>query len=599
MADGNQADFTLRLLDQVSAPARKAQQSIARTTNAMEDLRRASKLQDQFNRRELQQRLKAKRTTELLAQKRAGLVDRMAQRRDPGFQRQLLVQRMAERAAREQAKLQMGLGGFQGGLGDVGFAPSGAGAFQAAIAGTTAALLAAAAAVAFLAAKFVSATVAAINFGQRSRIALTSILRDGALAATQFDETRREAQRLGLDVMDTVDSFRGLANAGFDIATARDLVRMSADLQAVTGSAESAKFALRAITQIQMKGRLQAEEVTGQLAEHGVSADEVYRVLGKTLGKTRKEILAMQKAGEITADIAIPAILQAVRNQLGKQKSGEFAAGIAGGTLGGLGRQLVAMWDNALISLGQAMDGSASRLAGRIFGTLQKLATHPATKAIGDKLVAGFTAFERWTASNWPAIELRLTQGIDLLLDAVSVTAQFFERNWQTIKGAVEGGAILFVALGLGANEARKQFSALLKPIIMVADAIAFVVDMITNAHAKLAEFLNSAGQLAGKLGLSSISQALLASGADMQVRAEFNRTSAIEESKQRLRARENARSAAGQAGAAGASFKSFGDIRIGDINVHGVEHQGTPESAGEIMGARLRMQLISALEDA
>jgi len=307
------------------------------------------------------------------------LGERLAERRTVGFQQRQLRQREAERAARQQAIRAEGMEKLTGGM-----TPAGA------MLATVGAVTALTAAVGFLAAKFTGATLAAVSFAQRSKTALSSILKDGTLAAQQFSEVRREAGKLGIDVFDTVDSFKMLANAGFQVPMARDLVRMSADLQALTGSGESAQFALRAISQIKMKGRLQAEEITGQLAEHGVSADEVYKVLGKTLGKTREEILKMQKAGDLSADVAIPAILQAVRNQLGVKQSGGFALQMNMSSIGGMWNTLKSQVQNAFISLGERVEPGITRAFQSIMGSIQKAVASPQMTAFTNAIVGMF-----------------------------------------------------------------------------------------------------------------------------------------------------------------------------------------------------------------
>lgn len=383
MADGS-ADFTLRLRNEVTGPARKMSASIRGLSSDFRDkqrffakgetefqkkLKASRRLADRAHRQEMRPKLRA-----------VEFAKGQAQRRSVGFQRGVVRQREAERTARHQAMRDEGL---EPGMG------VGSKAGLIAVAGV---LATAAAAVGFLAAKFTSATIAAVDFAQRSKTALTSILKDGALATQQFREVRMEAGGLGLDVTDTVDQFKMLANSGFKIPMARDLVRMSADLQALTGSSESAQFALRAISQIKMKGRLQAEEITGQLAEHGVSADEVYRVLGKTLGKTRQEILAMQKAGDLSADVAIPAILQAVRNQLGVEKSGGFAMKINASSVGGMWRTLKGQVQNAFVSLGEQVGPGITRAFSSIMASIQTAIAGPKMQKLGTAVVGIFDA---------------------------------------------------------------------------------------------------------------------------------------------------------------------------------------------------------------
>lgn len=405
---------------------------------------RASKARDRFNRTELRQRLRDRRREIALQEREARQNKARGARETVAGQMERVRHQLAVKRAREQALRAHGvepkgdgvMGELAGGLGLGRFA------------GIAGAVAAVGLAVGFVTAKvlelgsaFGRALLEATDFAQRSQIALTSILKNGELATAQFNEVRHEAARMGLDVFTAVDSFKALANAGFDVSTARELVRMGADLEAITGSAVSAHFALKAISQIKMKGRLQAEEITGQLAEHGVSAEAVYAELGKRLGKTRTEILKMQKAGDILADTAIPAILQAVRNQLGKGKSGEFALEIAQGSLSGMFRQLKGGIANAFISLGQDIAPAATRIAQTFFGTFQKIAASPALTRARGRLLEMFQSTADWVERNWPRIEPMIIRVVDALANGFADAADFLMRHGEEVQTMLLGAA--------------------------------------------------------------------------------------------------------------------------------------------------------------
>src|SRR5688500_388776 len=137
------------------------------------------------------------------------------------------------------------------------------------------AALAAAAGVASLAGSFVSASLEAMRFAQTSELALGNLLHGGENARAEFDAVRGMAEHLGLNVEDTVGSFKKLLAAQFEVGRAKELIAMGSDLQGIGANAEEVKRALLAITQIKSKGRLQAEEML-QLQEAGISAELVY-----------------------------------------------------------------------------------------------------------------------------------------------------------------------------------------------------------------------------------------------------------------------------------------------------------------------------------
>jgi tape measure domain-containing protein len=589
------ADFTLRLKNQVTGPARAMSKSIRGLSRDLRDkqkvfdqgetefqkkLKASRKLADTAHRQELRAmrakraamqraaatevRLAAAENKRRLGVQRDRLQDRFAsvmrrrqmasraaQQRDVGFQRGLVRQQAAARRARERARFLEGEsrpGG--GGVFSQGFVEAGKFAFIGAI-------TAAAAGVAFLAAKFTSATVAAVDFAQRSKVALTSILKDGTLATQQFSQVRREAAGLGMDVTDAVDGFKMLANAGFKVPVARDLVRLGADLQALTGSSESAKFALRAISQIKMKGRLQAEEITGQLAEHGVSADAVYAELGKTLGKTRTEILKMQKAGEISADVAIPAILQAVRNQLGVEKSGGFAMKVNASSVGGMWRTLKGQVQNAFISLGEEVGPGITRAFSSIMASIQEAVASPQVAALGNAVVSLFNSVSELVGGTDFATLLK--NGAESLGTEIRAAATFIRENGASLR---ESFTRFVVAMGTGLQMAVDFF----KPFIAFANS-SFGKFMFTPLNEQF--------------GTSKSDAAIEASRAERTAAASRTGTAA-----------------AGQAGLAAGLGNKFGDIRFGDINVNLVTPGATPDGVGEQTVNEVRKQMMQLLND-
>lgn len=86
-----------------------------------------------------------------------------------------------------------------------------------------------------------------------------------------------------------------------------------------------------AMSQIRAKGKLQGEELTQQLAEAGLNTFLVKEQIKKSLGlKSTGEVDKLMGKGQITADIALPAIQRAILQQLGTSRAGEFATSSAG-----------------------------------------------------------------------------------------------------------------------------------------------------------------------------------------------------------------------------------------------------------------------------
>mgnify|MGYP000873681241 FL=1 len=86
-----------------------------------------------------------------------------------------------------------------------------------------------------------------------------------------------------------------------------------------------------AMSQIRAKGKLQGEELTQQLAEAGLNTTLVKEQIKKSMGlKSTGEVDKLMGKGQITADIALPAIQRAILQQLGTSKAGDFATSSAG-----------------------------------------------------------------------------------------------------------------------------------------------------------------------------------------------------------------------------------------------------------------------------
>ncbi len=108
-----------------------------------------------------------------------------------------------------------------------------------------------------------------------------------------------------------------------------------------------------AMSQIKAKGKLQGEELTGQLAEAGLNTTLVKQQLMKSLKlKSTAEVDKKMGKGEISADVALPAIQRAILQQLGTGKAGEYATSASGSLTG-----LISNRDEAVQNLLKGFDG--------------------------------------------------------------------------------------------------------------------------------------------------------------------------------------------------------------------------------------------------
>lgn len=186
----------------------------------------------------------------------------------------------------------------------------------------------------------VKGTMHAALFAESSMMAFQTLTGSSEQANVAWQKSIALSKQLGQGLEETANSMKHLLAMQFSLGEAEELVKISADLQAVTGDAQSVERALRAITQIKAKGKVQAEELVGQLAEAGVSTVLVYEELEKITGKSRAQVMKSISAGQIDADTGIKAIKAAILRKTHSTEAGQAGTNVAQSTFGGLVAQL-------------------------------------------------------------------------------------------------------------------------------------------------------------------------------------------------------------------------------------------------------------------
>ena len=174
-------------------------------------------------------------------------------------------------------------------------------------------------------AMFAKGVVGAKEFNIANKVAFASLLGGAEAGKEAMSRSAELADTFGFKLQNVTGSMKKLLAAQFTLGESETFIKMGADLRAIGTDAEGVKGAIRAITQIKAKGRLQADELL-QLSEANISQELIFDELQKSLGlgdtdAVRKAI----EAGEVKSGEALKAILGAV----GK-KTGSKEAGIAG-----------------------------------------------------------------------------------------------------------------------------------------------------------------------------------------------------------------------------------------------------------------------------
>lgn len=172
-------------------------------------------------------------------------------------------------------------------------------------------------------AKFTQAVISAKEFDTANRIAFESLLGSSEAAADAMASSEQIAERFGIKLEDVTGGMKKLLSAQFSLSKSKELIKMGADMRAISSSAEDVKGALRAISQIKSKGRLQGDELL-QLAEAGVSQQLIFEELQRSLGVgSVGEVIKLKEAGEIDSETAINAIQAAVLKKTGSKEAGD------------------------------------------------------------------------------------------------------------------------------------------------------------------------------------------------------------------------------------------------------------------------------------
>jgi len=167
-----------------------------------------------------------------------------------------------------------------------------------------------------------------------------------------MERVTKLAANLGLEVAATAHNFADLLKLQFSPAQAEEWIKFGADMQAIGGTAESVHGILRAVGQIKGKGKLMAEELTGQLAEHGVSTSLVKDAVARMMGIDRSTVDAAIRAGKVNAEVGIAAIQEAINKKLHQKQAGDTAADFIKNTFTGDQKKLEGSLERIGLGLG-------------------------------------------------------------------------------------------------------------------------------------------------------------------------------------------------------------------------------------------------------
>jgi tape measure domain-containing protein len=323
---------------------------------------------------------------------------------------------------------------------------------------------------------------------------------DGAKA---FERVKALALEFGTDLGETATQFQRLFAMQFSPAMAESLFKTMQDLKAVGTDTEKVGRALTAITQIKATGKLQGDELL-QLAEAGVSVDEVYNALQKTLGKSRAEILKMQAAGKISADVAIAAIQSAIGKVTGAAKPGDAAKKFMDSTLNGMLERIKnfggIFFDDIAKELGPSVT-ALKPILDDVFAALRG----PEVKSAIMGIAAGFKAVLGFVVAAWPSVKAFLGGLIDGFKQGAQ--SEGFQRAFSALKNVM--GEINWTEVASGAAKVGQILGFLLSVAVALTAVFAsfgIIVAKVVVWFTTLPEQIASAAIALGTAGATAAS---------------------------------------------------------------------------------------------
>lgn len=343
---------------------------------------------------------------------------------------------------------------------------------------------------------FTSAVADAAMSREKSILAL-GVLRGGGVAGgtAEFEKIKETAIQMGVPLDEAAKQFQKLAAMQFSPKDADTFFKRMQDLKAIGASADEVGRAMLAITQIKSKGKMQGEEML-QLAEAGVSLDLIYAELEKQTGKTREEVMALQQAGKISADMGLDAIEKAIGKKVGGKAAGKAAEEFMDTTLSGLVQRIQGFKSILLDDIAAQLGPELKAVKPMLDDIMKALRSEEAKVVIGE-VAAGFRLMLNGAKAAWPAIKA-----------FVGGFAEAFGPVWKQLKEA--GGAMLKAFGGGDAKQGMADLIVVARVLgVVLAHTVGFMIALgglaggvvagIALVFGKLSQLIMRAGELAGE----------------------------------------------------------------------------------------------------
>ncbi|HBH5165937.1 TPA: tape measure protein, partial [Escherichia coli] len=315
--------------------------------------------------------------------------------------------------------------------------------------------------------------------------------------ANQVKEfTKSLAQTTGLDIAELQSQFAGFgasAKESMGIQGSEALFRNMIGYSRLMGrSEEEIKRALTALSQMASKGKIQAEELKGQLAE---AVPGMVQVFAKATGKTEQELFdAMKKGALKSADT-----LQKVTQELNKQitAKGGWKA-ISESTQAQLGN-LKNSWNTTLDSIFRGSENGLQDFTRSLTNLLNSLGG--SGKSLGESLGSLMTS---------------MSSGVDSLTDISYRVRAFFDEVTLAYRGLTDEQKKVVDALGSGLINSLKVLAGVIavNKVVGVTRSIYGLMTAITRLGQVADTTADNVNRKNGKPSMFNLGNMLLAGSA-------------------------------------------------------------------------------------
>jgi tape measure domain-containing protein len=322
----------------------------------------------------------------------------------------------------------------------------------------------------------------------KSLVNLTARLEAQAkAAATVFGEdtanamkfVKDESKRLGLEIEKATGAFIKIAAAAKGTSLEGEGVKevfsgVSEAATALQLNSEQTEGALRALEQIISKGKVQAEELRGQLGERLPGA---FQIAARAMGVTTKELDKLMSTGQITAEEFVPKFAKQLRKEFGgaaEDAAKSFQA--ARNRLSNSFKTLATIAGSVLLPPLTELVSKLNELLVPVTKIVEKMVELNNKFKIGAKLLGTFVFGVKLLAN---AIKISLFQAIGTVIGTITFMAKLFKNTIMAMIADVKSFGRFFKDVFTGKG-IEKSFKRLTKQL--AADAKEFTLENKKNA---------------------------------------------------------------------------------------------------------------------